>query len=86
MYSKAAGKHEYAQDLPSIGSPSYIAVRLHSPFELFGVGIFSDVACSSMSSPTFLHIRPIQVLLSLGGYSDIKVEPLASVRGNTTVH
>ena len=39
-----------------------------------------------MSSPTFLHIRPIQVLLSLGGYSDIKVEPLASVGGNTTVH
>jgi len=71
MYSKAgsnAGKHEYVLDLPSIGSPSYIVVRLHSPFELFGVGIFSDVACSSMSSPTFLQIRPNEVLLSLGGY------------------
>jgi len=89
MYSKAgsnAGKHEYVLDLPSIGSPSYIVVRLHSPFELFGVGIFSDVACSSMSSPTFLQIRPNEVLHSLGGYPDIKVEPLASVGGNTTVH
>ena len=80
MYSKAAGKHEYALDLPSIGSPSYIAVRLHSPFEPFGVGIFSDVACSSMSNPTFLQIRPDQVLLSLGGYSDIKVEPLGGIQ------
>lgn len=87
MYTKggsATSKHECATKLPSIGSPSYLAVRLYSRVELIGAGSFSDLACSVLQCPTFLHIKPTDVILSLGGLDTGPVVQPLSLPGSST--
>lgn len=69
MYSKAkfrGSKHESITETHSVGTPSYIYVRVYAPF---AGALFTSLACPTLACDTYLQIPRTHIIFSLSSYT-----------------
>ncbi|KAJ7778679.1 hypothetical protein DFH07DRAFT_950687 [Mycena maculata] len=68
MYSKSM-HHDWIPFADSVGTPSYIYVRV---YRQFGGSLFSSMSCQALACPAFLQIPCTHILFSLASFSKIQ--------------
>lgn len=68
MYSKNT-HHDWIPLAASVGTPSYIYVRV---YRQFGGALFSSMSCPKLACSAFLQIPRTHILFSLASFSKIK--------------
>lgn len=87
MYSKSAGKgakHEWREELTSLGAASYVSARVYSP--MAGHSVFTSLDCAELSAPTLLHIPRTHILFSLASFSSSVKKQTVPLPGSVAGH
>ncbi|KAJ7508549.1 hypothetical protein B0H11DRAFT_2304702 [Mycena galericulata] len=81
MYSKNT-HHDWIPLATSIGTPSYIYIRVYRPF---GGALFSSMSCPKLACSTFLQIPCTHILFSLASFSQIQRQDITTANHPLTL-